>query len=156
MTHRARYWLLSACLGVILSGGAARAADPVYEVYENEGQCAQPWVLKSISNRFRYQVKHVPYLKDVSITEFHRVHEHRYIPAGEERPIARRYCGATVILSDGDNREIWYLIETGQGFATLNRNGLLPASLVEPDNVEFCVAGFDRWLVYNGACRVLR
>ena len=24
------------------------------------------------------------------------------------------------------------------------------------DNVEFCVAGFDRWMVYNGRCRVLR
>ena len=24
------------------------------------------------------------------------------------------------------------------------------------DNVEFCVSGFDRWMVYNGRCRVLR
>ena len=23
------------------------------------------------------------------------------------------------------------------------------------DNVEFCVSGFDRWMVYNGRCRVL-
>ncbi|HEY5819786.1 MAG TPA: hypothetical protein VIU14_15580 [Mesorhizobium sp.] len=155
MTHRARYWLLSACLGVILSGGAARAADPVYADYGDGGQCSQSWVLSSITNRFRYQVEHVPNLKDVRIEQFDRVHEHRYIPAGEDRPIARRYCGATVTLSDGDYREIWYLIETGQGFATLN-NGLLPSRLVAPDNVEFCVAGFDRWLVYNGACRVLR
>ena len=61
----------------------------------------------------------MPNLKDVRIEQFHRMHEHRYIPAGEDRPIARRYCGATVTLSDGDYREIWYLIEEG--------HGLLPA-----------------------------
>ena len=59
-------------------------------------------------------------------------------------PIGRRYCGATVALSDGHDRDIWYLIEEGQGFASIG------------DNVEFCVSGFDRWMVYNGRCRVLR
>ena len=62
----------------------------------------------------------------------------------EDRPIGRRYCGATVILSDGHDRDIWYLIEEGMGFASIG------------DNVEFCVSGFDRWYVYNGRCRVLR
>ena len=57
-----------------------------------------------------------------------------------DAPIAAR----TVILSDGDARDIWYLIEEGQGYASIG------------DNVEFCVSGFDRWYVYNGRCRVLR
>ena len=35
-------------------------------------------------------------------------------------------------------------IEEGMGFASIG------------DNVEFCVSGFDRWMVYNGRCRVLR
>lgn len=109
------------------------------------GVCAEPWVLRKITERFRYQVRHVPHLPDVAITDFRRIHEHRYLPSlGEERPIGRRYCGATVILSDGHGRDIWYLIEEGMGYASIG------------DNVEFCVAGFDRWNVYDGYCRVLR
>jgi hypothetical protein len=36
------------------------------------------------------------------------------------------------------------LIEGRMGFAGIG------------ENVEFCVSGFDRWLVYNGRCRVLQ
>ena len=72
-----------------------------------------------------------------------------------DRPIARRYCGATVELSDGRRRDIWYLIEERMGFATL-LDGFHLANETRGSNVEFCVAGFDRWMVYNGACRVLR
>jgi capsid protein len=111
---------------------------------EESGVCAEPWVLHRITTRFRYQVHHVPNLPDVEITDFQRIHEHRYLPAQEDHPIGRRYCGATVALSDGSDRDIWYLIEEGQGFASI------------VDNVEFCLSGFDRWYVYNGRCRVLR
>jgi hypothetical protein len=86
----------------------------------------------------------VPHLPDVGIVDFQRIHEHRYLPYGEDQPIARRYCGATAQLSDGGSRTIWYLIEDGMGLAGIG------------DNVEFCVSGFDRWMVYNGRCRVLR
>ena len=58
--------------------------------------------------------------------------------------IARRYCGGTANMSDGQQRTIWYLIEDGMGLAGMG------------DNVEFCISGLDRWLVYNGSCRVLR
>jgi hypothetical protein len=126
------------------AGGKAEAADLTATYYEDSGICGETWVLSTISKRFDHQVKNVPHLPDVSITEFRRVHQHRYLPAYEDRPIGRRYCGATVDLSDGHSRDIWYLIEEGQGFASIG------------DNVEFCVAGFDRWMVYNGRCRVLR
>ncbi len=112
---------------------------------EDSGVCGEPSVLRKITSRFRHQVRHVPNLPQVEITDFRMIHQHRYLPAlGEERPIARRYCGATVDLSHGGSRDIWYLIESGQGFASIG------------DNVEFCVSGFDRWFVYNGRCRVLR
>ncbi len=86
----------------------------------------------------------MPHLPDVDIVEFRKIHQHRYIPFGEQRPIARRYCGATAELSDGKRRTIWYLIEDRMGFAGVG------------DGVEFCVSGFDRWFVYNGRCRVVR
>ena len=100
--------------------------------------------MAKIADRFRYQAFNVHHLPDVRITELRDIHEHRYLPYSEDWPIARRYCGATVDLSDGRSRTIWYLIEDGMGLAGMG------------DNVEFCVSGFDRWMVYNGRCRVLR
>ncbi|HWK65072.1 MAG TPA: hypothetical protein VNS34_09045 [Rhizobiaceae bacterium] len=129
---------------VFTGGGKVMAADLPQTYYEYSGMCSQSWVLRAISHRFRHQVTHVPNLPDVAIANFYGIHERRYHPADEEHPIGRTYCGATVALSDGYSRDIWYLIEEGQGFAGVG------------DNVEFCVAGFDRWYVYNGGCRVLR
>ncbi len=107
--------------------------------------CEDPVILRRVQRAFRYQVRNVPHLPDVAITDFHRIHEHRYEPYdGDRHPIARRYCGATAQLSDGRHREVWYLIEDPMGFASIG------------DRVEFCVAGFDRWNVYNNHCRVLR
>lgn len=107
-------------------------------------ECEDAGILARISAKFDYQVRHVPNLPDVSIAEFRKVHQHRYLPYREDRPIARRYCGATAVLSDGHKRDVWYLIEDGMGMIGIG------------DNVEFCVSGFDRWKVYNGRCRVLR
>lgn len=123
---------------------AAGAADLGAYAEEGSGVCGEAWVLNKITDRFAYQVRHVPRLPDVAITDFRSIRQHRYLPASEQWPIGRRYCGATVALSDGRARTIWYLIEEGQGFASIG------------DNVEFCVSGFDRWMVYNGRCRVLR
>jgi capsid protein len=145
--------LTTALLATSLGAAPSFAADQVE--FDDGSPCSDAHVLKRITERFDYQVRHVPNLPDVAITDFQRIHQHRYVPAEEDRPIARRYCGATVVLSDGDNRDIWYLIEERMGFATLV-DGFGLATETRGSNVEFCVAGFDRWLVYNGACRVLR
>lgn len=105
--------------------------------------CNDTGILRKIESRFRHQVRHVPHLPDVEIVDFHGIHEHRYQPWRDDRPIARRYCGATVTLSDHSRRTINYLIEDEMGFASIG------------DNVEFCVIGFDRWMVYNGHCRLI-
>ena len=130
--------IAAALLGSLVFGATAASAGD-----RGPRECEDNGVLSRISEKFRYQVRHVPNLPDVAIEDFRRVHEHRYLPEAEDRPIARRYCGATAILSDGRKRDVWYLIEDGMGFAGLGQN------------VEFCVAGFDRWMVYNGRCRVL-
>ena len=130
----------------ILPAWQAQAADyvaPGSYYVQDSGICAHRSVLGTITNRFRYQVRHVPNLPDVGIVDFYNIRETRYLPERQYRPIARRYCNAIVRLSDGQDRPVWYLIEYGQGFAGLG------------DNVEFCVSGFDRWHVYNGNCRVL-
>lgn len=131
-------------LGAFAAPKVAHAADLQSGVYDDAGVCGQKKYLSRIVERFDYQVRHVPHLPDVKITDFQRVHEHRYLPESEDWPIARRYCGATAVLSDGRHREVWYLIEGRMGFVGIG------------ENVEFCVSGFDRWMVYNGRCRILR
>jgi hypothetical protein len=134
---------LAAPLGAVPATFAADLPGYVYE--GNDGSvCGEAWVLNRITSRFRYQVHHVPHLPNVDIVDFRGIQQNRYMPASEKWPIARHYCRAQVALSDGRDRSIFYLIERGQGFASMG------------DNVEFCVSGFDRWMVYNGRCRVLR
>jgi hypothetical protein len=106
--------------------------------------CDDAHVLKRISSKFRYQAAHVHHDNSLSISAYDNIHEHRYREKREDRPFARRYCGAEVTLSDGRERTLWYLIEHSAGFAGIG------------DNLEFCVSGFDRWNVYNNACRILR
>ena len=138
-------FLLAAAMAAALWASAAGAADLLSGgSYSYGGECAQPRHLSRITNRFAYQVRHVPDLPLVSITEFRDIHERRYLPEDEDHQISRRYCAGTVLLSDGHSRDIWYLIEGRMGFVGIG------------DNVEFCVSGFDRWYVYNGRCRVLR
>ncbi len=64
--------------------------------------------------------------------------------AGGERQINRRYCRAHAELSNGRHPTVHYLIEQRVGFASIGWN------------VEFCIPGQDRWMVYGGSCRVLR
>ena len=106
--------------------------------------CRHQDVLERISEKFDYQVRHVPHLPQVSIDRFYHVKERRHLPKAPDRPIERRYCKAMVALSDGRSRDIWYLIEGASGSAALG------------SNLEFCVEGFDRWHVYGGRCRSLR
>ena len=142
MRHSFLAALLSAALAVPLLAAPAQAGwfGPDREARA----CDNPHVLKRITSKFRYQAVHVHHDNSLGITAYDNIHEHRYLDNREERPIARRYCGAEVTLSDGRERTIWYLIERGVGFASVG------------DNVEFCVSGFDRWNVYNNACRILR
>lgn len=144
--HRFARSFFAALLAFTAFGASApvRAADLGGYYVDDSGVCAERWVLNRITRNFAHQVRNVPNLPNVAITDFHGIHEHRYLPSQEDRPIGRRYCGATVVLSDGGSRDIWYLIEEGQGYASIG------------NNVEFCVSGFDRWYVYNGRCRVLR
>ncbi len=130
---------LLAAASMLAAGVVASAAGD-----KSAAECSNGAILARIQSKFRHQVTHVPHLPDVDIVEFRKIHQHRYIPFGEKRPIARRYCGATAQLSDGRRRTIWYLIEDRMGFAGVG------------DGVEFCVSGFDRWFVYNGRCRVVR
>jgi len=58
--------------------------------------------------------------------------------------IPRRYCTASVLVSDGNRHQIYYsIIEDG---------GLLGVTY----GVEFCVVGLDRNWAYNPQCQMAR
>lgn len=135
---------LATSLAAIAQPAPAIAADFAGVYGAEDAICAHQSVQGAIQRGFRYQVTHVPHLPDVDIVDLYGARLTRHEPATLNSPIERRYCHATARLSDGGNRSIWFLIEYGQGFAGIG------------DNVEFCVAGFDRWNVYNSNCRILR
>ncbi|MFC5989817.1 hypothetical protein [Limoniibacter endophyticus] len=147
---RASSVLLSAALSLsaLTAPGVALAADylGVYVPVTYDSLCGKAGVLNRVTSGFRHQVRNVPNLPQVEITEFQQIYERRYEPAtygGSDIP--RHYCQATVSMSDGYSRTVYYLVEEGMGFVGMGGN-----------NVEFCVPGFDRWHVYNGACRVVK
>lgn len=108
------------------------------------GLCSQQSVLRRVVSDFGYQVRHVPHLPKVGILAMSDVRLTRYEPKNNSAQIERTYCKATAVLTDGQYRPVWYMVEDGQGFAGVG------------SNVEFCVDGFDRWYVFDASCRVLR
>lgn len=106
--------------------------------------CSQQSVLKHIVSRFDYQVKHVPDMPMTAISSMGDIRLKRFEPKINPSQIARTYCDATAVMSDGKQRKVWYLVEERQGFVTLG------------SNVEFCVDGYDKWYVYNASCSVLK
>lgn len=109
--------------------------------------CANTAVLDRVVDNLHYAVTHVPGLPQVGIVGFDDIRLTPYPIAMNEwagSMVARQYCNATALMSDGHHRHVWYLVEFGMGFASLG------------NKVESCVEGFDPWHVYDAYCRVLR
>lgn len=106
--------------------------------------CSQSRVLGRVAAQFNHQVRNVPHLPQVAIASVGDIRLTRYEPKNNPAEIERSYCKATAAFTDGQSRSVWYLVEGGQGFAGIG------------NNVEMCVDGFDRWHVYDSACRTLR
>lgn len=104
-------------------------------------ECDNAGVLSTIDSRFDLAFLNKD---EIAIESISKVHQHRLVEATKRSPIARRYCGAVAIMSDGKTRTIWYLIEDGMGLAGIG------------DNVEFCVSVLDPMKAYDGRCRVLK
>lgn len=128
----------------LVSGQAADYFRSSPAVVVDAGICSQQSVLRRVVANFSYQVRHVPELPQVGISAMSDVQLTRYEPKTNPAEIERTYCKATAVLSDGQYRPVWYMVEDAQGFAGVGKN------------VEFCVDGFDRWHVYDANCRVLR
>ncbi|MTI19048.1 hypothetical protein E1162_17535 [Rhodobacteraceae bacterium RKSG542] len=63
---------------------------------------------------------------------------------GNPSPVARRYCAARAILSDGSHRALYYMVVEHDGFVGVSWN------------VQACLDGLDKYRVYDGRCRTVR
>lgn len=135
-------------VGLPFSINAAIAADyivqtpPLYS--ENAGLCSNQSILKRVTAGFSYQNRHIAALPRNNINAVSNIVLKRYEPAKHKPQITRTYCQATAHLNNNEQRQVYYMIEDGQGFASIGRN------------VEFCVEGYDIWHVYDAKCRVLK
>lgn len=145
MNRRTGIVSIAACAVTLLGAAPATAHDPYFRLVATP-HCDDTATLQRIAKRFMHQAREVHHDDNLAIVDFSHVGETRFRDQDvhKARPIPRRYCSARAHLSDGRHRTVWYLIEGGAGFASIGTN------------VEFCVSGFDRWNVYNAACRVLR
>ena len=105
--------------------------------------CDAPQVLSYIQNRFVWTDRHV-LKRGLAIESIQRVHRNRSRTGHQYWSIPRLYCHGTAHMNDGHKRQIWWLIEVGQGFAGLG------------DNLEYCISGLDPLKVHGAWCRSVR
>lgn len=117
-----------------LAAGAARAETSA---------CSDGGVLSFIDHRFDYKASH--YLRaDLDILAIHSVQPQAVSLRDPTHPVERVYCHAKADMNDGRRRDLWYMIESGMGFAGLGQR------------IRFCISGLDPWHVDGRHCRSVR
>lgn len=131
-------------MGALLAAGFTTLTTPAraFGIHSN-AQCDSPAVLRAISHRFSIADRNV-LKRGLAIEDYFNIHQNRYVPAGQSSMIDRRFCHGKVAMNDGQSREIWYMIEAGQGFAGVG------------GNVEYCISGLDPWRINGAYCRSVR
>ncbi|MBA4788183.1 MAG: hypothetical protein H2042_00645 [Rhizobiales bacterium] len=104
--------------------------------------CTEPLALGTISMRFA-ETERMYWNAALNISTYQNVREVAYRPWGEGfQP--RRFCAATVTLSDATRHPIWYSIIEDSSFQGYTWG------------VEWCIDGLDRNLAYAPNCRMAR
>lgn len=127
--------------------GFAQAADAPGYVMDSavtgvSTDCADRYVLNRIKSRFAWAERntwHRGFVMDS--LENPRPSGHPYAEPGL---IARDFCVAEAVMTNGEFHTVYYAVEHGVGFAGIGRY------------VDFCVLGLDPWHVHDGACRTVR
>lgn len=142
--------ILAAAIAAGLAGPvlAADLAQPVEEPVYTEPVADQPIpncldasVQRAVSRRVARA--YPGYYDGRTITTMDGVVETAY-EIGTPSPLARRYCEGHATLSDGNMHRVYYKVIEHQGFVGISWD------------VEACLAGLDRWRVYDGYCRTAR
>lgn len=130
-----RFLIVTLSLLFVIAGGYSAQAGGFPD-------CGDQKVLNKIVKRYNWAEEHT-WQRGIELNDIDRARE-RLTLDGDSHMINRRFCRGHAHLSNGSHPTVHYLIEEGQGFASIGWN------------VEFCVVGHDRWMVYDGSCRALR
>ncbi len=136
-------------ISLSLAGAAAPGASAADYIGSGQvqsydaGVCSEASVLGFITSRFEYRAANYLHA-DLSIAEIRNMGHDRHEFRDETHLVEREYCFATAVMTDGQQRSLYYLIERPWGFAGVGRN------------IEFCVGGLDPWYVYGAHCASLR
>lgn len=136
-----------AALAMTMAAGAVQAADlpgpiVVKGAIDTVTPCADLDVLNEIADRFAWEERNTWHRGFVMASLRNgRFSNHPFFEPGL---ILRHYCMADSAMTNGLTRTVYYVIEVGQGFASIG------------NYVDFCVLGLDPWHVYNEACRTVR
>jgi hypothetical protein len=146
MSSRALFFGSALVALAVLPAGSALAANWVEENFYLSGPrydgvlppCDAQAALGKIASRFGDK-EHAYWNSALTIAGFDRIREVAYRPWAANT-IPRRFCSATVRISDGSNHTLHYSIgeDTGMIGSTWG--------------VEWCVVGLDRNWAYNPAC----
>ncbi len=135
----------------VLPAGAAdlyryRQQQPVVQSRALVPTCENPRVLAQVEDQFEYGApRTIP--AQLAVVEFSDLFEKSYQPVGSlggRREIERRYCQGTALISTGERRTLYYVVEYPMGFAGVGWRA------------EGCVLGLDPWKVYGANCESLR
>ncbi|MDD9910624.1 MAG: hypothetical protein OXR62_13160 [Ahrensia sp.] len=142
---------------LIVAKASAALIDPLIR-FPSFPQCHDAKVLKQVIKRFNW-AEDETWKRGFHLTEIRRARERTVLGESDfaerhvtddyfdtpmsERLIPRRYCRGHAILTNGKHPTLFYLIEGGQGLAGTSYN------------VEFCLAGYDRWREFDGSCRAI-
>ncbi|KTR06216.1 hypothetical protein NS365_08125 [Aureimonas ureilytica] len=105
--------------------------------------CEDPSVLAQVEDQFEYGTPNTVHAA-LQVVEFSNLFEKSYQPKGGHKLIERRYCQGTALISSGERRTIYYVIEHPMGFAGVSWRA------------EGCFLGLDPWKVYGANCESLR
>ncbi|WP_245414880.1 hypothetical protein [Aureimonas flava] len=105
--------------------------------------CDDARVMAQVEDQFEYGApRTIP--AALAVVEFSGLFEKAYQPMGGRKEIERRYCQGTALISSGEYRTLYYVIEYPMGYAGLSWRA------------EGCVLGLDPWKVYGANCESLR
>lgn len=123
-----------------------QAAEPRVATRALVPACENPRVLAQVEDQFEYGApRTIP--ASLAVVEFSNLVEKDYQPIGSlggRREIERRYCQGTALISTGEYRPFYYVVEYPMGFAGVGWRA------------EGCVLGLDPWRVYGANCESLR
>lgn len=129
--------LLLSMLILIAASSSSKAG--IYGVFP---QCNSTAVEFRLRDRFN-EAEEKQWQRGFQMSKLRGMHEHE-TGYWKDSEILRRYCNATAIFSNGQRRQVYYLLEETGGFVGKNWG------------LTYCVAGLDPWNNHDSNCRTLR